>query len=160
MAKIMAHVDEVGLPGAHSFRSQESFRNCEVGRMGIMAKGVNDQGVYPLGSLDGLFREALAVREISKASFPVFLKNKPVRHHAAMRQVYRGEAPTSEFKGARYLPGIRADIVWVTRRTIESIFKNTLQILECCCRAVDWDRFVLEFTEATQIVEAERVINM
>lgn len=160
MSKFVAHVDEISLTCTDAASGIQSALHGEVGLVGVVPEGINDEHIDIPCRLFGRGWQPGAIRVVGKKTAAVFFKDKSVSRHATVWQFDGNNIKTTEAEGTFYRLRIGADVIWKARGAIKSVLKNAREAGEGFRRPENRHAFVLQLAKAPQVVEAKNVVDM
>ena len=160
MAYIMAHVDEICFFGSNASRGLHGTSDCEVGLVGIVSKGIDDQHFDITCRLLGFWRNVCTIGVVGQKWATIFFENIAICHHAAMGQVNGFDIQPPNGKWSFYADGIWPDVIRKLCGTIEGVLENARQIGQRSFRAINGNAFILHLTKAAKVIEAQNMVHV
>lgn len=155
---LMAHVDEKSLPRSNGPGHFEGLFDGQMGRVVLIAEGVEHQDFCAPGRLHGGWRHRMAVGVIGQEFASVPVEHEPVGDKLPVRERLRMQLIVPEekrsVKNHRLGPNIRLE----NRTFGERVSEGSPQRAHGFFIGIDRHATVFHLTKAPQVVEAQDVI--
>lgn len=160
MAEIVAEVGEISLLRAGGNGDCQSLVQREVGRVGFVAQGVDDENRNIKELSDHFFGHMMTVAEVANEPTAGAGKNIAVDDHASVRNFGWRYFQISDGKGTIDLVGFGANVVAVGVLPVECVIKHAPQVSYRVGGSVNRHGAIGKFAKSPKVIKAGNVVGV